>query len=416
MNACSKQNDTKNGDNNNNADQYEDNGEDVMDVQKSHKNGGILLFDISHSTKGYLEGAAPQFRGVVSQFGRTLNVNKYYLYGEQPQTIHDDDFFDVLNNGNFKWAKESNLISMIDFMIGKLNESAEISCLITDGIMSGTNEEITGTEYNIQSREVLRNRLASVITKLDSSYSALIVKYTAPFKGVYFCYNNARCNLNCNRPYYAILIGEWEKIKEVEQNLIAGKMDGKNDSFYKYDDFIMFGDEPSYKKCNFGPMKGISKQNDGSKKFKADNKDSIMFSCKISDLQPYMISEAYFNENFKILKSEYPRDSIIRDDHFVTIPRDKYQLRIDENIQKAIITFANSGTSKIIDTYISRKIIRFELKYSYPAWIGIFSDDNDLEIENKAKKQTQTFNLKYFIEGFRDMNHNKYVIQTEMKF
>lgn len=385
-------------------------------VESDLPDSGVLVFDISHSTRGYLNSSSSIFRGVVAQMGRQLNVNDYYLYGETERRISKEAFIDTLNTGKFRWAQESNLISMVGFMVKRVKSSNNIACLISDGIISGTNKQITGTEYNRQNSEVLQSLLEGVLDNLDTTYSALIIRYIAPFKGVYFCYNNHRIeNLNCQRPYFAIIIGKWDKIKELEKNLTHGKADGREDSFYKFTDLVMFGDNNTYKNVKFipnAPNAGCEKISGSS--YKVNNKDSVSFRCEIRDLPSYMQTEEYFAQNFYIEKkrSEQAEKRFSEPTDYTIIPREKYNLTIDNNRHRVIVTFSEHPS-----VYISNNILHFKLKYMTPGWIVTYSDLNDLHIDTQIFKQNQTFNLQYLLNSFKVLNFDKeYAINTSMEF
>lgn len=367
-------------------------------------NNGTIVFDISHSTRGYLDSNSPEFRGVVAKMSNILNVQEEFLLGDSAQSINADKFIETLNSGKFAWSKGSDFISMVEFMTKRVRSGNDIVCLISDGIMSGTNEQIRqDPEYNIRNREVLKTTLESKLKVLDTAYSALIVRYTSPFKGTYYCYNNKNIYLNCNRPYYAVIIGKWNKVKWLEQHLIKGKIDGKTDSFYKYTDMLMVGDNISYNKCKFACGAGVEKIS--KEKCQVKNKDCVEFRCSIEYLPEYMQTETYINNNFRLEKRGEGKTE------FSVIPRDKYNLTINSEKQKILITFNQN-----IGTYISHNQLRFLIKYAAPNWITLYSDLNDKEIGQKKLKQNQTFNLNYFIEGFSVLNHTDNVIQTDMDF
>ena len=367
-------------------------------------NNGTIVFDISHSTRGYLDSNSPEFRGVVAKMSNILNVHEEFLYGDSAQSINADKFIETLNSGNFAWSKGSDFISVVEFMTKRVHSGNDIVCLISDGIMSGTNEQIRqDPEYNIRNREVLKTTLESKLKVLDTTYSALIVRYTSPFKGTYYCYNNKNIFLNCNRPYYAVVIGKWNKVKWLEQHLIKGKTDRKTDTFYKYTDMLMVGDNISYNKCKFACGAGVEKIS--KEKCQVKNKDSVEFRCSTKDLPKYMQTETYINNNFSLERRGEGKSE------FSVIPREKYNLTINNEKQKILITF-----DKNIGTYISHNQLRFLIKYASPSWITMYSDLDDKEIEKNKLKQNQTFNLNYFIEGFNVLNHTDYVIQTDMDF
>lgn len=376
-------------------------------VEPQSPSNGALLLDISHSMKGYLDGVSSDFRGVISKYLLELKTKHHYLYGSTSNEVEKEEFERLLNDNGITWSKESQISKMVSYSKQILiSGETDIVCIISDGIMSGSNEQIrSNREYNVVNREMLKNELSGIMKSLAQDYSVLIVRYESQFSGIYYCYDNIhQYQLNAVRPYYAIILGKWDKVKWIEKNLIENK--GKSESIYRYTDMVMFGDCISYNKCKFSYKRGYRKATDGEY-YLVNTSDSLAFVCNIESLEPFMISDSYIRDNLTLSNKS---GNMVG---YKKIPIDKYNTYIDTTNKKIIISFVDRAT---ISSYISDNAIKFELKYQEPRWITEKSDDADLDINRNLLKKEQTFNLRYLIGGLESLRRSDYIIEQEMYF
>lgn len=253
----------------------------------------------------------------------------------------------------------------------------------------------------------MKDKISESLEKLDSTYSALILRYEATFDGIYYCYNNDHQTLKAkSRPYFAIFIGKHDKVKKIEQNVITGQSQSSGDAVYQYTDIIMIGDAASYNNCKFGSLAGIIPAKDKKGALKIQSKDTISFSCDIKSLPAYMQTSEYFESNFVLKYKRQPKDE------FSEVPRNKYNLYVDAGKHRVIVSFSKVSRT----TYVSGNTLCFELKYAVPTWISTLTDDDDSDIFKNKDKKNKTFNLQYLIDGFKVLNNTDVVIKTEMQF
>ena len=147
---------------------------------------------------------------------------KAYLFDtkEQPE-ISRDEFINLINTRKVSWSDESDLTKMIGSMVKKVNDgSVGISYLITDGIMSGSNQEVRESvdrSFNITSRGTLTARIADAVSACNDDIAILLIKYISSFTGKYYCYTNVdQVDFKENqRPFYVVAVGNRKLVKEL---------------------------------------------------------------------------------------------------------------------------------------------------------------------------------------------------------
>ena len=371
----------------------------------------MLLFDASISMKGYLTSSQDsRFRGVISSFLTFAPQVKCYLYGErQSPAIEKQDFKNKLDNRDIAWSSESDLITMVETMTKHVEQTGNLCFLVTDAIMSGSNEQISNSpnkSFNIIHREEMSNELASIIEKYADSMSALIVRYKAKFDGKYSCYNNAPKTLtNKDRPFFMIVLGKWEHVKYIEEKLKTTKSQSSLKTAYS--NLVMIGDQPSYSKISLSYSEGIKTNPSQSNKLiikKEFRQNNIVLSSDVSALPDYMQAVEYMNQNV---------DFIVEYRNKAPKPLDNscYDISINQENGKTIMKLSIKA-SRIIGSKLT-----FRLKYALPEWINQYSDDDDSDISNSnLDKLNKTFNLKYFVVGFTHLQKEQYIKEQVLEF
>lgn len=123
-----------------------------------------VYLENSASMKGYNDKNCNGFTSVMSElvgvYGRSHT--KAYFYSDGLSKAYDaNKFADMVASKQVKYGNSSPIHIIIDSIIKKNNS---ISFLITDGIMSGSDEQIRNNpQYNINYREELQNSLSDKI-------------------------------------------------------------------------------------------------------------------------------------------------------------------------------------------------------------------------------------------------------------
>ena len=361
-------------------------------IEKGERpNRATLYMDISGSMKGYVNTSKDsRFSGVISSFAYVPHHTSVSLFGiKEQQAIEVDDFLNLLNERKIKWSVESNLKEMIESMVKKLGTGeCDVCMLVTDGIMSGTNEQIRNSPeraYSVRYRTVMSNSIKNILAS-RSDLSALIVAYKSFFNGTYYCYTNEQGILKeKERPFYIIAIGSNKSITYIKEEIEKRK----NEEIGAYEHFLVVGEELPYN-IHFSHSKGLKTNSTrpGLIIEKSARMDSIYFSAEISSLPIYMQDRKYLANNTFLYVKHKNKNEIKLNANVYNIAVEK-----DNNRCKAIISIATNRLSRGCQ-------LRIHVKYSLPEWIEKKSCDDDREISNDVSLQNKTFNFKYLIEGF----------------
>ncbi len=373
----------------------------VLPVKAVSENA-ILYLDCSHSMKGYINTATDaKFKNVISSL-LYWKPTKAYLFDtkEQPE-ISRDEFINLINTRKVSWSDESDLTKMIDSMVKKVSSgSVGISYLITDGIMSGSNQEVRESvdrSFNITSRGTLTARVADAVSNCNENIAILLIKYTSSFTGKYYCYTNDQVEFKENqRPFYVVAIGNRKLIKDLVEKTEKEELLSNNQGL------LLLGDEYPYNLSLVTSKKeGITFSKDKQiivgTNIRSD--DYVIFNGNLSNLPSYMRSPEYFENNGEVYiqysqKGEFKK----LDSQYISYEIDGATLNLGVQAK-----------------CIRRNAMYFKLKYELPSWIEMSSSDNDKNI--KQSPIPKTFNLKYFVKGLAEINGEEYITKIDtLKF
>lgn len=166
-----------------------------------------MVLDNSDSMKGYLKTS--RFIDIVADIKGLTSCTQLQL--TNGDTIKGD-WIALLTNGNVAFTAQSVIADDIRLTAQLAAKGkSSLALLITDGIMSGSNEQIKqNPEYNKLHANELKNAVTQVLSDKAFEHLAVAVyQYTAPFSGTYYCYDNSKARLsNKMRNFYVIAIGQ----------------------------------------------------------------------------------------------------------------------------------------------------------------------------------------------------------------
>ncbi len=203
-----------------------------------------VLIENSVSMQGYFGKGNPDFAEPIIallQCGAQTNHTAYVgAKGNNDPAIDikevpQDKFLQDIVQGRFIASAASPIDKMIVAAVDKIidvdSDSQSIAddvvvnnvfCLISDGLLSGTNSEIASNrEFTKNSLPVLENRIRDAVKKANLyGLHCLVYRLESPFDGTYYDYKNGHHKLSgTNRPYYMILIGDQENLEKIDNNL-----------------------------------------------------------------------------------------------------------------------------------------------------------------------------------------------------
>ncbi len=368
-----------------------------------YSNNAILYLDCSHSMKGYINTATDaKFKNVISSLLYWMPTKAYLFDTKEQPEISRDEFINLINTRKVSWSDESDLTKMINSMIKNVNDgNVGISYLITDGIMSGSNQEIRESvdrSFNITSRGTLTARIADAVSKCKEDVAILLIKYTSNFTGMYYCYTNIdQVDFKENqRPFYVVAIGNRKFIKDLITQTQKDELLSNNQGL------LLIGDEYPYNISLVANKKeGITFSKDKQiivgTNIRSD--DYVIFNGNLSNLPSYMQTVEYFEKNGEVY-IQYSQKGEFK------------------KLDSQYILYKIDGTNLSLSVQakcIRRNAMCFKLKYELPKWIEMSSSDDDKNI--KQSPIPKTFNLKYFVKGLTQLNDTEYITKVDtLKF
>lgn len=199
----------------------------------------MVLLENSSSMQGYFKSGTASFtRPVIALYngvpqGVTIKTayigEKTQYVGGKPQseavpTWTDKGNFDSdLANGRVMIGQSSPLDQIFVKAIEMAADSVPtLSCVITDGLISGTNQEISkDREFTKKNLPLIEQRIRDAVSS-RSAVDFLVYRFEADFKGTYYDYQNGRHPLNgTTRPFFVFLFGSADYLAGFAQKVEA---------------------------------------------------------------------------------------------------------------------------------------------------------------------------------------------------
>ena len=372
----------------------------IVQPVKSVPENAVLYLDCSHSMKGYINTATDaKFKNVISSLLYWMPTKAYLFDTKEQPEISRDEFINLINTRKVSWSDESNLTKMIGSMVKKVNDgSVGISYLITDGIMSGSNQEVRESvdrSFNITSRGTLTARIADAVSACNDDIAILLIKYISSFTGKYYCYTNVdQVDFKENqRPFYVVAIGNRKLVKELVDKTQKEELLSNNQGL------LLLGDKYPYNIKLTTGKDIVLKNNQRIIGTNIGPEDNVILYADLGDLPSYMQDTTYFKSNGEVY-IQYSKGGDFKklDTEQIKYEIDGAKLRLN-----------------IPAKYIRHNAMYFKLKYELPSWIEMSSSDNDKNI--KQSPIPKTFNLKYFVKGLAKINDDEYITKIDtLKF
>lgn len=190
-----------------------------------------ILMDSSASMKGYSSpnGNRDFTAAIVSLFSAVspeVDIESAYVGASSKDEVsiskvEKGQYQAQITNGKVIIGAGSQLDKILAYIADE-NDEDEVTCLITDGILSGTNAEISANrEFNVKNLPLLENRvrLAAKEAKKEG-LDFLIYRLVTTFTGNYYDYQNRVHRLSgIERPYYIVAIGEKTNLQKFDAGL-----------------------------------------------------------------------------------------------------------------------------------------------------------------------------------------------------
>lgn len=217
-----------------------------------------VLLENSSSMQGYFKSGTSAFtRPVISLYNgvpKDVIISTAYI-GENAQhkavaTWVDKNKFDSdLANGRVMVGQSSPLDQIFVEAIGMASDSEPtISCVVTDGIISGTNQEIArDRDFTKKNLPLIEQRIRDAVSSQEN-VDFLVYRFDADFKGTYFDYQNGRHNLSdATRPFFVFLFGNADHLTEFAKKVEA-------EPYFKFTDRLASYEAGGYQTLTKGQL------------------------------------------------------------------------------------------------------------------------------------------------------------------
>lgn len=193
-----------------------------------------IMLENSASMIGYTSAGNPSFTSpVISLFNTVENDTEIvtgYVHDKgndncEFQIVDVNDFQKDLANGKIQTSTSSPLDQILELIAETSNDST-VTALVTDGIVSGTNDQILSTlpdrDWTIKNLPLIEQKVRNAAKLLhDKGEQFVLYRFETGFRGDYYNYRNLkqRFSNNITRPFFIIITGTERNIGIVRSRL-----------------------------------------------------------------------------------------------------------------------------------------------------------------------------------------------------
>lgn len=363
-----------------------------------------VFLDNTESMMGYMGTDDQSFAHAVSfveNFCKNKNYSNicgYYLDNKGIKQVEWRQFRDDITNNHVRKPSDSyslhEFLSTISVEIAQDEKYSTLAIFVTDGIPSGTNEQIRNSpnrRYNIENDVNLINDISNAVKSLKIDNAVSIYQCNGKFKGLYRFYNNDSETFNEVRPFYIIVIGH-KKLVEQYSKYVNNEVEAGHDVFR--------------------PKNQVHFIN------KTDSKALTLISDDITSISgnnnEYYVNETKVNDGeAKNLKINIPLNGLadyIKQD--TATVRKSVNVFVAQKLQEYKFTKLNDKWA--IELVIpkmdySELSVVIQVTDVLPNWVEHFNEPND-----KMKHQG-TFGLRLLVQGLREgfFGNDSYQVKQE---
>ena len=362
-----------------------------------------IYLENSASMKGYSNAGNPEFTAPIIALFNTGDADTKIMTGyvgadsqgdAELSPVKRSVFESSLANGKISTGVSSPIDRIMSMVIDSTSIST-VSCIITDGILSGSNSEIQrDREFTIKNLPLLEQRIRDAVRKAhEKGLSMIIYRLETEFSGVYFDYKNSRHTLSGQeRPYYMIFFGQQSNLEKVRSRLAS-------ESTFDPDNLIV-----SYEMGAFAPMtKALLLKMPGT----ADVTVVPAKSAVIVKGNPMVPVDFKVRLAMKSLPSYYDDEDILEQFVRFYYIDESYSTEVDrsdfiQNIEEADealhtydVTFQMGND--FISSFSGNRECHLVLPGFADPWYMEYSTEDDTDIEEDDMENT--FALKYLVGG-----------------
>ncbi len=194
-----------------------------------------IMLENSASMTGYTGSGNPSFTAPIIALFNGIDKNTEVITGYvhdkggdqcEYQIVETDSFQKDLANGKIQVATSSPIDQILGLIAENANDST-VTALITDGIVSGTNQEILGTlparDWTIKNIPLIEQRVRTAASLMkEKGQDFILMRFETEFKGDYYNYKNLKQYFKTDivRPYFIILVGLRSHLAQMSGRLL----------------------------------------------------------------------------------------------------------------------------------------------------------------------------------------------------
>lgn len=407
-----------------------------------------LHLDNSTSMAGFTSNGTNGYFAVLNKMRFAYEGNPVFYVGDS--IYKGDDLITDLQKHEVSMKGASRIDQDLDALFKKAGENKTgLYIYLTDGIMSGSDEEINRTpakDFNLTHKDELSDRIKRAVAG-NAGTAVSVYQFTSDFNGEYYAYNNENNNhkpIKGTHAFYAIAIGNPGILADFKNKMnVGGKGVVVPENQWHYIDKLPLAWKPKVEVS--GVKESVTENHRNSTKSApkagktAPTADKSTTRSKTAGMPLYVINSKIVLQNIPDKDENISSKDTKRGDksnNGAYSRNDKgicFRLKT-ANFKNQTVNFkqlADSLEVRIGGTKIkpafgpvyipSKEAIEFWYPYSllkngavinlsipqiYPVWVEEYNTDNDLYILSKSfimgDEIEKTFLLKYLVNGLRN--------------
>lgn len=384
---------------------------DEIEQKSSGKPAVCIYMENSGSMDGYVN-LNSEFKDalgkVIVKSNNSYNTQLYFvnnaIYDVQETQLRGDvnNFVSQLNSSTMKIGStgSSNINKIFSMVLDKTNKDT-VSVLFSDFVYS-----IQGTDVSDQVANAKNATMGAFLKALKNNpnFATIILQCQSKFQGKYYNRNDNPVSYNGNRPYYIFIMGDYDKLMEIDKKLELNRsqtgIPGLLNKYMLSSKTWNLNEETvqvlttSYTSSDLIKPEHNGMDIDFIKYDKSDGSVSFAYAFGVNNL---FVDGSYLTDvsnyeidpsGVKVIKAEYTTDEAALNE--VNQFKHPYVLQL------------------LIDNSTLTKNLKIRLINKLPKWVRNASVEDDL---SGVPEETKTFAIASLLEGV----YEAFASQTEHK-
>lgn len=349
---------------------------DTSSEVTSSESQTLLYLDNSKSMLGYSKDISG-YINVLTQLTKYNKNTQVLLCCDKykPLTGNVVDQLKKLSYGGSSLLHED-----LRTMVNKVNDN-NIIFFVTDGIMSGTTEDINkerewtkrhAADLKLSIKEIFQDR---------NDLAVSVYQFASQFDGTYFCYDNKPIDIKTKRYFYVFVLGKDESVKEFKSKIVGTEYFKPVNQLHIIDKLPLTGGinvkNTQKSVVNSDTVWVFDLKEINNKK---DDPKMLVVTVKASPFRNELNENQIENLSEKFRVTAGGRE-VSTDDISYDSGSGKYTIKLNP-----------SAYGKQFD-------VEIEVPFSIPGWVALSSCADDMYMKGKNKADNKTFLLQELIGG-----------------